>query len=161
MLDAASGARDVHSDEVDHELASRILDGKEDLAHTGHLHVELFAELPAHGFQVGLPGLDLAPGKLPQAAMPLVGGALGQKEPSAIRDDSSEDASRHSGGGVGAGGQVRDPDLVLRAPHRIPPAYYRGRTSRTNPAPTLERASVGVVGVLSAFRGFVDAAGEG
>ena len=105
VLDAPWGAGDLDSDEVDHELASRIVYGKEDLAHTGHLHGELFAELPAHGFQVGFPGLDLAPGKLPEAAMSLVGGALGQKEPSTICNDSSEDPSRHSVAALGRAGR--------------------------------------------------------
>ena len=43
---------------------------------SGNLNVKLFAELAAGGLEVGLAGFALAAGEFPEAAVPLVVGAL-------------------------------------------------------------------------------------
>jgi hypothetical protein len=101
VLQALGLALDGDLDEGDQIRGAGVQDSEQ--LPTGGLYVypEFFQELAAGGVSVGFAMFALAAGELPEAAVPLVGGAATDEEVSAAADDGGDDAD--GGGGRGGG----------------------------------------------------------
>ena len=80
MLMARRLPDDPHRREDDEERRVGIGDHELLIADLGHLDAEFFTELSARGVGVGLAGLALAAGELPESAVALVVGPLADEE---------------------------------------------------------------------------------
>ena len=79
MLETGELSLNLHWDERNKELGTRIMDRVQLLADRDHVDREFFRELTLNSLCVGFTVLALAAWKLPEAAVPLVGWALTDK----------------------------------------------------------------------------------